>query len=92
MVVRIETHLRESPWFPWARVSVEGVDDLAVESGLVRHRDLGGRRSVVQCPRPGGVAGYVVTTGTDPPSLTAAGARTKRKAGRTAQSVGGKKH
>ncbi len=35
MVVRIETHLRESPWFPWARVSVEGVDDLAAESGLV---------------------------------------------------------
>jgi SAM-dependent methyltransferase len=35
MVVRIETHLSESPWFPWARVSVEGVDDLAAEAGMV---------------------------------------------------------
>jgi SAM-dependent methyltransferase len=34
MVVRIETRLCESPWFPWARVSVEGVDDLAAEAGL----------------------------------------------------------
>jgi len=34
MVVRIETHLREGPWFPWARVSVQSVDDLARSAGL----------------------------------------------------------
>lgn len=34
MVVRIETHLRQGPWFPWARVSVEGIDELVTEAGF----------------------------------------------------------
>lgn len=34
LVVRIETHRRASPWFPWARVSVVDLPDLAGSSGF----------------------------------------------------------
>ena len=34
LLVRIETHRRSSPWFPWARVSAADVDQLAASSGF----------------------------------------------------------
>jgi SAM-dependent methyltransferase len=36
MRVRVEAERRFGPWFPWARVSVESVGDLAAAAGLAR--------------------------------------------------------